>query len=388
MGLRTLLGHVGTLAVAALVAVVVLGALFGQPLLVSFVETGSMRPVLAPGDGFVVVPGPLAGPIESGDVVVYDAERIHGSGLVTHRVVGATDRGFVTKGDANAFTDQGSGEPPVKRPQIVGVALQVNGRVVVVPHLGTVVDGAGRAVGAVQAGIVRLVGSRALLGTQGLAYLLFGASLLWYLVGLWRERGGKTRRRTSERDRGQSPRLVLGVLVVVVVVAATVGMVGPAGVTKYGVVSAHYDSEGPRVIPLGESETTTYRMGNGGLVPVVVFLEPASQGIDVSSRELRVEGRSGANATVTLSVPPETGYYHRYLIEHRYFALLPPPLIGTLHEVHPLAPVVAIDALVGVSFYAVGIALLGRSRIRVRPRSGDLGIVTRLRRAVRTLYRP
>lgn len=40
------------LAVLALIA----GQLLGQPVLFSFVETGSMQPTLDPGDGFIAIP--------------------------------------------------------------------------------------------------------------------------------------------------------------------------------------------------------------------------------------------------------------------------------------------------------------------------------------------
>jgi len=57
-----------TLQVAAVVVVLslVAGQLLGQPILLSFVETGSMQPTLDPGDGFVAVPASLAGPVGVG----------------------------------------------------------------------------------------------------------------------------------------------------------------------------------------------------------------------------------------------------------------------------------------------------------------------------------
>src|SRR6056297_1685104 len=129
----------GAAATALLVAVaaLVVGQLLGQPILLGYVATDSMEPTMDAGDGFVAVPSPLAGDVSEGDVVVFEAEQLHGGGLTTHRVVGETDRGYVTRGDANPFTDQDGGEPPVKRAQIVAHALQVNGEVVVIPNLGT-----------------------------------------------------------------------------------------------------------------------------------------------------------------------------------------------------------------------------------------------------------
>ncbi|MFC6729097.1 signal peptidase I, partial [Natronoarchaeum mannanilyticum] len=128
-------------ALLVVVAALVVGQLLGQPILLGYVATDSMEPTMDAGDGFIAIPSPLAGDVSEGDVVVFEAEQLHGGGLTTHRVVGETDRGYVTKGDANPFTDQDGGEPPVSDQQIVAEALQINGEVVVIPHLGTAVMG-------------------------------------------------------------------------------------------------------------------------------------------------------------------------------------------------------------------------------------------------------
>lgn len=385
MSLRTFVGHVSTLALTALVVIIVIGSVLGQPLLLSFVETGSMEPGLSPGDGFIVIPEAVAGPIGVGDVVIFDAERLHDGGLVTHRVVESSESGFVTKGDANTFVDQNSGEPLVQRAQVIGVALQYDGEVIRIPHLGTVVSGIVGVLSSIQSGLAGLFGTNALLGTQGLAYLFFGVSVLWYLLGVWQQQDTKTRQRDNKRSTGLDARLILAGLVVVLVVGTTFGMVGLSGGEKFEIISAEYDADGARIIPMGETETTVFQMGNGGLVPMVAFLEPGSQGIDVAPTTVYLEGRSGANATVTLSAPPQTGYYTRYLVVYRYFALLPQPHLVALYEFHPWAPIVVIDALVAIPFYILGVKLLGSGYVRSRTRPQDLSLPTQVRRSLNRL---
>ena len=318
---------------------------------------------------------------------MFQAEEVQGGGLTTHRVVNKAERGFITKGDANPFTDQGNDEPPVKRAQIVATALQVNGNVVVIPSLGTVVEGTQSILSTVQRNLATLTGTSALLGTRGLAYLLFAGSVLWYVVAEWRADRGKKRDRVTSRVTGVDSRLVMGAFAALLVAGATAAMLGPAGTQEFGVVSAEFSSERPNVIPAGESKTQPYAVGNGGLLPVVTYLEPASEGVEVGPQELYVEGRSVANATVTLHAPPETGYYRRFVTEHRYLAVLPQPVIRGLYAIHPWAPIVAIDALVGIPFYLVGVSLVGDGRIRRRSRNRDVSTLARLRRAARELYR-
>ena len=379
----TLLVGLVVLVVVCLVA----GSTLGQPVLLSYVETGSMEPTLEPGDGFVAIPAELAGPIDNGDVIVFEAETIQGGGLTTHRVVDETDRGFITRGDANPFTDQDDDEPPVKQAQIVAVAWQPGGNVIVIPHLGAIVEVTQSILSTVQRNLAVLTGTSALLGTRGLAYLLFAGSVLWYVVAEWRADRGKKRDRVTSRVTGVDSRLVVGGFAALLVVGATAAMVAPAGTQEFGVVSAEFTSERPDVIQAGQSKTQPYAVGNGGFLPVVTYLEPASEGVAVHPGELYVEGRSVANATVTLHAPPETGYYRRFVTEHRYLAVLPQPVIRGLYAVHPWAPIVAIDALVGIPFYLGGVSLVGEGRLRPRSRTRDVSTFARLRRAARELYR-
>jgi len=73
---------------------------------VLFVEGGSMRPALRPGD--VVVFRRVGRVPAVGDMAVFE----HGSTLVVHRVVGvARGGGLHTRGDANDAPDPGTVEP-------------------------------------------------------------------------------------------------------------------------------------------------------------------------------------------------------------------------------------------------------------------------------------
>lgn len=379
--------------VAAVVATLaVVGSIVGHPVLLGFVETGSMSPTLDPGDGFVAVPAQLTADPEPGDVVTFRAERLHGGGLTTHRIVRETDRGYVTRGDANPFTDQAGEEPPVKDARIVAEALRVNGRAVVIPRLGTAVSAVRGVLDAGRRTVAGALGAPSVLGTAGAGYLLFGACALYYLYDLRRSSGRRDRERARTRPdgTGTDARRLLAGFAALLVVGATAAMAVPAGTQEYGVVSAEFDSERPDVIPAGESASQPYPVANDGFLPAVAYLEPASEGADVRPREVRVGPRDAATATVTLSAPPETGYYRRYVVEHRYLAVLPAPVLDALYRVHPWAPIAAIDALLGGGFYLLGAALVGRGRLRDRSRSrrrpsaGRRGsLPARCRRAIR-----
>jgi len=380
MALRKWIRYAVEGAVLFVVFTLVAGSVLGQPVLLSYVETGSMSPTLEQGDGFVAVPIQVAGSVTEGDVIVFEAEEIQGGGLTTHRVVETADNGYVTKGDANPFSDQTTGEPSVKRPQIVAKALRVNGQVVVIPHLGTAFESVRTLLKTVQRRIAVLLGTRSLLGVQGVAYLFFAVTFLWYAIGILRSGDSKTRDRNRSRENGTNVRYVIALFAVVLVLASTVSMAGST--QRFEVVSSDSNAPGLRVIPTGESESAAYRVRNNGLLPVVTYFEPASDGINVHPRRKQTAPRSSTSVMLTLSAPPENGLYRRFLVEHRYFAILPSGVIHELYTLHPWAPIVAIDALIGVPFYLVGVALAGGGRLRDRSRDRDHSLTARLRRAV------
>jgi signal peptidase len=378
-------------ALQATVVVVVLslvvGQFLGQPVLLSFVETGSMQPTLDPGDGFVAVPAAIAGDIGPGDVVTFEAQEIQGGGLTTHRVVGETERGYITQGDNNPFTDQDGGEPVVQDAEIVAKAFTVGGSVVVIPHLGTVAMGLQSAFESLQTWLAVTFGVRSLQGTQGLAYIILGLSAVAYAVEWYTDRNSRDRpERDRSRDNGTSVFATVLALALVLMATATAAMVVPGGTQEYGVVSAEFESENPTVIERGTSQEIEYVVPNSGLVPVYTYVTPASPGVDVDPQRVFVGSRSETTTTVTLSAPGETGYYRLFVAEHRYLAVLPPSVIDELYGIHPWAPLLAINGLLGGSIVALGVVLFRGEPARIRARESRAN-ASSYRRLLRELYR-
>lgn len=365
------------------IAALVAGQLLGQPILLGFVETESMEPTIEAGDGFVAVPSELSGTVEPGDVIVFEAQELEGGGLTTHRVVEETDRGYVTQGDGNPSTDQTDREPHVQDGQIVATALQVDGVVVTIPRLGTAAMAAERALEAGQHRLAATLGTGQLLGSSGLALLLLGASLLAYALETIRERRARSGVRPAasgpggDGHDGPGPRVICAGFAVLVVIAAAAGMMVPAGTESFDVVSSAFESDRPLVIATGATETVPYTVGNGGFVPVVSYVVPASDGVAVTEEPVTVGPRSETDLEIELTAPDDTGAYTLYATEYRYLHVLPEPVIGALFAVHPWLPYVAILGVVGGGTYALGRLLIGpgserdrRQRARAR-RSSD-----------------
>ncbi|NHN48616.1 signal peptidase I [Halostella sp. JP-L12] len=358
-------------AVAVVVIVSLLvGQALGQPMLLGYVATDSMEPTIEAGDGFVAVPSALAGDVEEGDVIVFEARTLHGGGLTTHRVVDETPEGYVTRGDANPFTDQDSDEPPVGDAQVRAKALQVGGSVVTIPHLGT-------AIMAVEGAVATVAGPVAGAGVGGV--LVAVGLLLFAIAGVTgkQERAtSRTRRRPGVIDR----RVLFGLLLLVVVVPTTAAMLVPSGATEYGVVVGDRTEEDPLAVEPGERATVTYEVHNDGAVPTLVLLEPASDGVSIETRRHGVPAGGTAATTVTLDGGDAEGEYRRAVSERRYLAVLPASTLTALHRVHPLLAVAAVDAVVGALAGVLAAAAVGVGDQRLRSTAGARSAVARLRR--------
>lgn len=352
------------LGLVGLLALVAIGGAVGQPVLLSYVVTDSMEPALEPGDGFVAVPSVVTDAPDEGDVVVYRAQTgEHAGSLVTHRVVDETRQGYITKGDANPFTDQGAGEPPVPESRIVATALQVDGEVVVLPGIGSVLMAGSDAVSSVTEDTGVPSGS-------GTGLVVFGIGAVLYAISLG-GLGARNRRRERERNREKvitAEQIVLGIALLVVL-PATATMVAPAGGHAFPVVSSDTDEAAGTAVPAGSTVEQSVELRNEGLLPVTVFLEPQTEGIEPAQSRYTVDGGGSVDATVRLSAPEETGYYLRTMSEHRYLMVLPPSLIGALYGIHPWLPIVAIDAALAAGAGILSLAVLGRAKIRMRSRS-------------------
>lgn len=365
------LENVLQIALVLLVVAFIAGHALGQPVLVSYVETGSMEPTIGEGDGFLVVPSVLAGPPESGDVIVFQAETLHNGSVTTHRVVGTADNGYVTQGDANTFPDQEGDEPPVTDDQILAKAMTVNGEPIVVPGLGRAIQAAKGTAGVLDS--LPLV-SRVLngVGTSSIVFLGIGLCLVGVglMMGFGAERTRNTTRTVRRRESFEVRRLSI-VLAVVIVVAATTVMLLASGSAQYGLVAVEDDEiDEPLVLEAGTVGTVTHDLPHSGVTPVVVIRESPHEDVDVIPRTIVVGPRSSAETSLRVDAPDSKGRFDRAVSEHRYVAVLPPSLLFTLHSVHPWLAIFAVDVVLALVILLAGAMAWPGKYIRVRTSTG------------------
>jgi signal peptidase len=328
---------------------------FGFPSPISFVETDSMEPQLEPGDGFIGIPKPLAGEIERGDVITFEAQAVGGGGLTTHRVVGETESGYITKGDANPFNDTTAGEPPVTESQIQLVVVQVNGQILVIPNVGQVTSGIK---GFLTAGI-SVIGLESIsAGNPGIVVgiiglVLVGGSILYDSVT---GDNIRTANRSVKRPEAIDSRLILLILLLVLSLPLLSVSMLPSGTDELTILSSERPNpDDPSIIEAGNYSEANVSIENSQPLPMVIIVEPRSEGIEVFEQVL--PAASGETVTTRFRVwaPEETGNYVRSRSVSYYIHVLPTSWISFLHNIHPI---VALVVTTGVILLPVAVAFL------------------------------
>ena len=358
--LRTYVVRVLAVVFFVLTVAPVVGPLLGQPVFLSFVTSESMSPTIQEGDGFVVVPDVVAGDIDEGDVIVFDAQEIQGGGLITHRVVGEVDEGYITQGDNNPFTDQDGDEPPVTDGQVVGVAWQPGGEVIAIPHVGTVVLGVRSAMSGAYSGIATALGFGGSTGTQGPIVAIAVLLVLVAVADSLRESSSRDWTRSRDGDEEVDARYVAVLLIAVVVLPANGAMLLPETTQEVSM----QDVTAERDVEPGEEVTVELSASNEGFVTMLFVLDPPADA-RLDDRRLEIPGGSSTVTTMHATVPPPDTAQTVEVSRHRYIVLLPSSVLVALHELHPLVALGAINVTLVFGVLALVVGLAGaRSRYK------------------------
>ena len=366
MNLQSAASTAVTVLLVVVVGLILLTQVFGFPSPISFVATDSMEPQLEPGDGFIGIPAPLAGEIETGDVITFEAQSIGGGGLTTHRVVETTPEGYITKGDANPFRDTAAGEPPVTASQIRLVTVQIDGQIVVIPYVGQLAGGFRSVLGAV----VGAIGVKGVTpDNPGVTVAVVGFILILVAAGsdlLTKDKVRKLTRSTRRSGVVNSRLLLVGLLIVVSLPLLSISAV-PSGTDELTIISSTApDPNDPSIIEVGNYSEANITIENGQPVPMVIIIEPASQGVVVYDQVLSAASGETVTSRLRVYAPEETGPFVRSRSTAHYIRSLPVSVIASLHRIHPALALLATTGVI-LAPIALGFLLIfGNRQITLR----------------------
>ncbi|OPL08507.1 MAG: hypothetical protein AVO33_11175 [delta proteobacterium ML8_F1] len=298
----------------------------GAPSL-TYVYSESMEPLIMTNDAFIVWPEKNP---EVGDIVVFRPSVLEAQ-YITHRIIGEVEEGFITKGDNSPYTDQSSGEPPIKPSRIVGRVVTIGGSPLVIPQLGVLSEG-----------LQDLFSDNARIFSG----IFLGLAILNLLVGTLRS---PRRRRPRNRWRLMNVYRGIGITAVLIVVLSV----------YYGSQVKQVDylvSESPGTlgdqVKRGEAGQLSIQAENNGLIPVWFVadgLEPFR--VDHAPRVIWPL----SEVTVMIDVLPQenTGRYMGYVRVFNYPALLPRSWLLFFHRINPFFGILSVGAALG--FWLFGI---------------------------------
>jgi len=127
--------------IVAIVLTAAIGsAIYDKPIFLSSVRSNSMYPLFQRGDMILIKSISAKDTLNIGDIVVFKDEdgSLSSKGWIVHRIIeGDETKGYITKGDANDYTDQASGDTrPIQRDWIVSRVVTIKNKPVKIPLIG------------------------------------------------------------------------------------------------------------------------------------------------------------------------------------------------------------------------------------------------------------
>ncbi|HYG59966.1 MAG TPA: signal peptidase I [Symbiobacteriaceae bacterium] len=315
--------NLATWFLVAVSVVILMGGLFGRPLLLAAVPTGSMVPVFGPGDLIVVIPY-VGTPLSPGDIVVFRTEK--DVSWIVHRIVGGSAaEGFVTKGDANSTLDP----YPVYPRHVVGTVPAPGGVALAIPRGGLLSLERGPLSNPVVATSALLLG----------LYLVFSDAR----EGL---RSIRFRIRPVRRP-GPSPKVVLAgygalALAVFLITLVSLTSLGSRTTGQYKVVETLSSRiRLPGLVAVGNTRVDSVKIRNPAPVPLVVGLDASHPNVVWEPSWLVVGPRQTRQVDLTMNAT-QPGEVRVLLRQAVYLPFLPVQALQALARLHWYLPVVAV----------------------------------------------
>ncbi len=298
------------------------------PISLWYVYSKSMEPTIMTNDGFILISSKA---YETGDIITFKPKVLE-QPFVTHRIVGITmDGEYITKGDNNVMTDQQGGEPPLQHDQVVGKALCISGKPVILPKLGLISQ-------KIQKSIPKIN-----------VFTVISIIILIYALGFVLDmifNRDNIRKNNKERIRLLDIAAFFDPVffIICILVVANTLIIGQtikswkAEEISYVVVSV----EGlPSPVP-GERFERIKSLENSSLIPYYTILEPKDSNMTINPRIFLMPPKGNVDYSVSITAPEKIGYYVQKIDIKTYPKLISQKLLEQLYSLDPFIPLIII----------------------------------------------
>lgn len=267
-----------------------------KPILFSVIRSNSMYPVWERGDMVIIENTSSKDEIQIGDIIFFKAEEgnLSGQGWIAHRVMnGNESKGFITKGDANAESDQVKDGILIQRDWVAGRAMTIGDTPIVIPKLGYL--------------------SLWMEKYQGNPYILPGFALvLALIIGVGELKNSKKNKNRKKKGSIELPLIYfLGGITISVVIAATM-------ITSYQRINVHYEVSNQQGIIMGSSigilkegeqiEKPLSTFSNNGIIKLIGVITTDDTQITVSHPKVSLVKGEQKEVTFTVHANKQDKY--------------------------------------------------------------------------------
>lgn len=288
-----------------------------------YVYSESMEPIIKTNDGFFVM---RSKKYAIDDIITFKP-KVLGQPYVTHRIVAITyDGKFITKGDNNPMSDQQGGEPLISKTQIIGKAVCINGKPMIIPKLGILSQKIQNNIPKVNVFII-------------VSIFVFGF-LIEYVIAHILHKGKAIKNKKHLRLLDIAPYFDPLFFMIFLLVISNTFIIGQtikswkSDEISYVVVS----TEGlPSPTP-GEKFEKNKSLQNAAFIPFLIILEPEDNNISIISNKFVISPKQHAAYTLSIIAPEKTGYYTHSIHKKAYPNVLPGKLFNHLYSINPSLP--------------------------------------------------
>ncbi|MEH7387276.1 signal peptidase I [Bacillus sp. JJ1521] len=310
-------------------------AITKEPVLLTVIRSNSMYPVWERGDMVIVENLNIEDNISEGDIVFFKAEKgsLAPKGWIAHRVIGGnTEEGFITKGDANKFSDQEADDTgPIEREWIAARAVEIGDNPIVIDKIGFL--------------------SLWMEKYQGNPLLLPGfALILGIIIAVGELKPGPKRKK---KGKGMELQLIyfIGGLSISIIVGGT--MIS-SGHTLNQVYEVSEQSQGVMtgsdvgILKVGDSVSRPLsEIKNEGIFPLIGVITTNDKQIKLSHKKVTLSKGQQINTNYTVNAK-KTGKYKSTIKVGLFYPLLPSSLIYFLAQKSYWLAVVGISIIPGL----------------------------------------
>lgn len=296
------------------------------PIRLGYVYSGSMEPTIKTNHGYILIKSKEYG---INDIITF-LPKVLKDKYVTHRIVDlAGDGKFITRGDNNQSTDQEGGEPLITEEQIIGKALMINSKPIIIPYLGIITKKFNSLIKGLNVFMLISIG--------------IGLYLLGYILETTTNKyKGSRKRHIRIMDIAPyfDPVFILLSAIVfinIIFLGLTIKSWTPEEIS-YVIVSKKGLSS---PIP-GERFIESMNLENKTWLSFVTFFEPEREGTVVHPKGLLLPPKQNQEYTLSIKAPDKIGYYTEKIYKRTYINILPEKLLEFLYSKGQLLPLMVL----------------------------------------------